>query len=101
MKKARTYRIKRLIDGRVIGKEGLYVAIPERGYKDKKIVVRNGDKMMVVDDWLKADAYRRFPDHWGRGTYTLGYFKFKEIPQVFIDWARQNYDKMHSGGLSK
>ena len=78
-KPIRSYIIQRLIDGRVIGKEGWYVAIPEHGYKGKRILVRNGDKMMVVDNWLKADAYRRFPDHWGRGTYTLAYFKFNEM----------------------
>lgn len=81
MKARKIYRIKRLIDGRVIGKEGLYVAIPERGYKDKRIIVQNGDKMMVVEDWLRAEAFRRFPDKWGRGTYTLAYFKFNEMYQ--------------------
>ena len=80
MKKlTRRYLIKRLIDGRVIGKDGLYVAIPEHGYKDKKILILNGNKMMVVEDWLKAEAYRRFPDKWGRGMYTLGYFCFKPM----------------------
>lgn len=84
MKKLARYSIKRLIDGRVIGKEGLYVAIPERGYKGKRIIVQNGDKMMVVEDWLKAEAYRRFPDQWGRGPYTLGYFPFHEMHTCMV-----------------
>jgi hypothetical protein len=31
-----------------------------------------------IKDWLKAEMFRRFPDKWGRGTYTLGYFKVCE-----------------------
>lgn len=70
------YRAKSLFSGSVIGLPGNYVAIPEKGYKKYKIVVSYNGVTMTIPDWLKADAYRRFPDKWGRGTYTLGYFKF-------------------------
>lgn len=70
------YKAKSLVPGSVIKKEGLYVAIPGKGFKGCKIEVEFKGIKMIVDNWMKAEAYRRFPDKWGRGTYTLGYFKF-------------------------
>jgi len=72
------YRARTLFDGSVIGKSGKYVAVPEKGLKGHKITVEYGGNHMIIDDWLKADAFRRFPDKWGRGTYSLGYFKWQE-----------------------
>lgn len=72
------YRARTLFNGAVIGKEGKYIAVPEKGYKNCKIDVEWGSKHMIIDNWLKADAFRRFPDKWGRGTYTLGYFRWIE-----------------------
>ena len=65
-----------LFSGSVIGKTGFYVAIPEKGFKGSKIMVEHDGEYMQIENWLKADAFRRFPDKWGRGTYTLGYFKW-------------------------
>ncbi len=84
-----TYKPKNLIAGWKIeeGLEGMYVAVPDRGYKGNKFTIKysypvqnNNDIEFrtierKVEDWNKADRFRRFPDRWGRGTYTLGYFK--------------------------
>ncbi len=76
MKVTKHYRAKTLFEGSVIGKIGKYVAVPEKGLKGFQILVEFGGRKMLIKNWLKADGYRRFPDKWGRGTYTLGYFKF-------------------------
>lgn len=71
------YRPKSLIDGKVIGKSGQYVAIPEKGYKGNTIKVIYKGVEMIIENWLKGESFRRFPDKFGRGmTYTIGYFKF-------------------------
>jgi hypothetical protein len=73
------YKARSLVPGGVIGKTGYYVAIPDKGYKNCQIEVEwQGVKKVVTDNWMKAEAYRRFPDQFGRGTYTLGYFKWEE-----------------------
>ena len=85
------YKPKALIPGYKIeaGLEGLYVAVPDRGYKGKAFIIRYwypttndaGEKIYgwvekKVADWQHdAVRFRRFPDRWGRGTYTLAYFK--------------------------
>lgn len=75
---SKVYDAETIIDGRKIGKPGgYYVAIPE-SYKGFRICVFYKGTAKVFEDWLKADAYRRFPDKWGRGIYTLAYFKFKD-----------------------
>ena len=74
------YKAKSLFSGNVIGKEGMYIAVPEKGYKGHQIEAEYRGQKMIIKNWLKADAYRRFPDKFGRGTYTLGYFKF--VPDV-------------------
>lgn len=70
------YRAKSIFPGTVIGKEGDYIAVPEKGYKNCIIEVEFKGVKMIIENWLRADSYRRFPDKWGRGTYTLGYFKW-------------------------
>lgn len=85
MKDPKTYKPKRLISGRVIGKTGPYVAVPDKGYKDGPIVVKlykpHSKKentlvleQMTIKNWHKAAAFRRFHDQFGGGTYVLGYF---------------------------
>jgi len=86
------YQPKALIPGYKIeaGLEGLYVAVPDRGYKGKAFTIKywyqtfsqvTGDKVYgwiekKITDWQHdAVRFRRFPDKWGRGTYTLAYFK--------------------------
>lgn len=70
------YKPKKLVPGSVIGKEGLYVAIPNKGFKGCKIRVLFEDKELIIKNWNKAEAFRKFPDQFGSGFYTLGYFKF-------------------------
>jgi len=84
------YKPKALIPGYKIeaGLDGLYAAIPDRKYKGYPFIIRfwyltvskNGEKVYAwiekkIDDWNRADRFRRFMDKWGRGAYTLGYFK--------------------------
>lgn len=77
MKKIRVYTTKKLIDGERIGLIGQYVAIPDRGFKDAKIIVKYLGVQMTIPNWHKAEMFRRFHDQFNRdSTYTLGYFKF-------------------------
>lgn len=85
------YDIKKLIPASDLDPKlsGFYAAVPDKGYKDHAFKIRhvielkteNGDfkyKMVerIVKDWQKdAELFRRFDDQWGRGAYTLGYFK--------------------------
>jgi len=85
------YKPKALIPGYKIeaGLEGLFVGVPDRGYKGHGFTIKywypttdaQGEKIYgwiekKVEDWQHdAVRFRRFPDRWGRGTYTLAYFK--------------------------
>jgi len=76
MKLPKFYKVKTLFSGSVINKVGTYIAVPEKGYKGNPIIAEYEGNKMIIKNWLKADAFRRFPDKWGRGTYALGYFKW-------------------------
>ena len=85
MKKTKYYQAKSLFDGKVIGKEGKYVAVPNK-FKDYRIIVNYDNKEMTIEKWLNADGFRKFPDKFGRKDeqgntiqYTLGYFKWNPI----------------------
>ena len=85
MKPLKIYQARTLFEGKVIGKEGYYVAIPNK-FKNCRIKVNYGGKEMMVEKWLNAVAYRKFPDKYGRkdangntAQYTLGYFKWNPI----------------------
>lgn len=89
MKKITTYTARTLFNGEVIGKEGNYVAIPDK-FKDYKIKVIFEGIEMWIENWHNADGYRRFDDKFGRKDefgktkqYTLAYFKWK--PSINID----------------
>jgi len=83
------YKPKKLIPGQEIeaGLTGYYVAVPNRGYKGKGFLIRYlypkvKDGQLIyglieenVEDWNRAERFRSFMDKWGRGAYTLGYFK--------------------------
>jgi len=84
--KTKTYSARTLFDGSVIGKQGKYVAIPDK-FKGFRIEVLLNDEKMIIEKWLNADGYRKFPDKFGRKDalgntvqYTLGYFKW--IPMI-------------------
>lgn len=85
-----TYYLKKLIPAVEIDPtlQGLYAAVPEKGYKGHAFTIKfmyekvgpQGEPIFAmiertVDDWMKADLFRRFDDKFGRGAYTLGYFK--------------------------
>ncbi|HZX13013.1 MAG TPA: hypothetical protein VFF49_01265 [Thermodesulfobacteriota bacterium] len=83
MRKTVVYKIKRLIDGRVIGKEGLYVAVPDRNHKGHRIQVEYNGEYMIIPNWHAAEAFRRFHDLHGRAQdYLLGYFAWKPEGKV-------------------
>lgn len=87
MKKTKQYRAKTLFSGRSLNLEGMYVAVPDK-FKNDRIEVLFEEKRMVIENWHKAEAYRRFDDKFGRGTYTLGYFKWNpmdEVKQSFME----------------
>jgi len=88
-KKLLIYKPKKLIPGHEIesGLSGYYAAIPDRGFKDRPFKIyfiyprtKNDELVFVevekeVKSWNRAERFRRFMDKWGRGAYTLGYFK--------------------------
>ena len=77
MKITKTYRPKALIDGSKIQQEGVFVAIPDRNYKDKITKVEYKGQTMTIKDWHKATIYKRFHDQYRPGQYyTLAYFLF-------------------------
>ena len=91
MKKTKlVYKPKKLIPGSDIenGLTGYYAAIPGRGYKGKPFRIyytyprTNDDGEVIymeieteIKDWNRAERFRKFMDKWGKGAYTLGYFK--------------------------
>src|SRR3990167_3281819 len=83
MRKPKIYKVKKLIDGKVIGKEGLYVAVPDRNYKGSLIRVEFDNRYMLIRNWHAAEAFRRFHDLHGRAQdYLLGYFAWKPEGKV-------------------
>jgi hypothetical protein len=87
------YKIKKLIPGGDIepGLTGLYAGVPDRNYKGRPFRILYGywkkneageetfiQMEKVVEDWNRAERFRKFMDQWGRGAYTLGYFKMCE-----------------------
>ena len=83
-----TYKIKKLIDGQVIFKEGLYVAVPDRGHKGHRIRVEYGERYMTIKNWHTAEAFRRFHDLHGLAhDYLLGYFKWN--PEGYVDRPKE------------
>ena len=75
-KAIKIYRPKFLIKGAVIQMEGMYVAIPDKGYKNFRITVLFDNRKMEIKNWHKADTFRRFHDKLGGKDYTLAYFKW-------------------------
>lgn len=86
-------KLKKLIPGSQVeeGLTGFYGGVPDKFYKGKvfKIVYnktvylddnscREINIEKLVEDWNRAERFRRFMDKWGRGAYTLGYFKMCE-----------------------
>ncbi len=88
------YKAKTLFSGSVVGKDQNlnYVGVPGgQNYKsrenfknEKNFIVEFQGEQMVIESWLKAEAYRKFPDKQGRGMYTLAYFRWVPIPRNVI-----------------
>jgi hypothetical protein len=70
---------------------GLYAGVPDKGYKGHPFKIQyiyptvkpdgsTGYSMVEVQvpDWNKAVAFRKMPDQFGTGFFTLGYFKVAE-----------------------
>lgn len=87
------YKPRKLIPGSMIEPEmtGFYAGVPDRDYKNRPFRILytysvpdgNGSYKFIqmdvlVKDWNRAEKFRRFMDLWGRGAYTLGYFKMCE-----------------------
>ena len=89
MKQKKVYYAKTLFSGQVIQKNSaiLYVGIPggmnyeskSNFSKEKNFPVIYDGKKMIIANWHKAEAFRKFDDFNGRGTYTLAYFQWKPI----------------------
>jgi len=75
------YRARSLVKGfKVQGLDGskIYVAVPDKGYKDGEIKVLCKDEKMLIKNWHNAVAFRRFHDNFNRDKdYVLGYFEWK------------------------
>jgi len=94
------YTAKTLFSGDVIQKPSniLYVGVPGgMSYtskvnfaKEKNFIVKHGEEEMKIANWHKAEAFRKFDDFQGRGTYTLGYFEWKPIKQETVIEQWQN-----------
>jgi hypothetical protein len=83
------YNLEKLISGDVIGEEGMFAAVPERGYRGHPFTIKhfyttmeNGELKyrcleVEVKDWNSAVAFRKHPQTIpGLGKwYTLGYFR--------------------------
>lgn len=74
------YKPKALVPGFAIekGLTGFYAAVPNRKYKGHPFTIRFKSLELKIKDWNRAERFRRFMDKWGRGAYTLGYFKMTE-----------------------
>ena len=79
MKQTKIYRPHALVQGfKVNLPDAVYVAIPDRDYKECLIKVIYDNQYMLIKNWHKALIYRRFHDQYGRqDSYTLGYFKWE------------------------
>jgi hypothetical protein len=79
----KVYRIKKIIDGSVIGLQGKFVAVPDIDY-DRNIHYDNGlpfavryeDKQKTIKSFKEAKTFRVFDDRLKRGKYRLGYFEW-------------------------
>lgn len=89
--KKTVYVLKKLIAGERIGLTGWYAAVPDKGYKGHpfkiKYMTSTKDENnewhytlleKTIPDWNKAEIFRKQPNIWGSGFFTLGYFKMTE-----------------------
>ena len=86
------YNAKTLFSGVVVGKEDKkFVGIPGgQNYvskndfsSEKNFKVIYNNQVMFIKNWHKAEAFRKFDDRDGRGTYILAYFEFKPYVESF------------------
>lgn len=86
MKKRFIYRPRCLVDGESIGRQGLYVAIPEK-YKNHTVVVQRFSlslekvdtyimEEMIIGDWSKAEAFYQTHDK------NLAYFPWRPGEEI-------------------
>ncbi len=101
MKQPKTYFAKTLFTGQVIQKDPafMYVGVPGgQNYEskadfssEKNFIVVYDNKRMVIKNWHRAEAFRKFDDFNGRGTYTLAYHKWEPIvePSLTDQWQNE------------
>lgn len=104
MKSIKVYRPKFLIKGEVINREGMFVAIPDKGFKDFRVRVIFDGYEMLIKNWHKAVTFRRFHDKFGGRDYTLGYFEWIPIEIKVEQFAleetpahKRNYEEYIGG----
>ena len=72
--------LKKLIAGYKVNpsyKQDSLVALPYK-YTNEKILVRHGDKKMIIDQDTPLIGQQTFPDKFGRDkTYTLYYYQWE------------------------
>tara|TARA_R100001082_G_C4350096_1_gene154177 strand:+ start:300 stop:563 length:264 start_codon:yes stop_codon:yes gene_type:complete len=76
----KSYLLKKLIAGYRVNpkyKQDSLVALPYK-YTNEKILVRYGDKKMIIDRDTPLLGEQNFPDKFGRNkTYTLYYYQWQ------------------------
>tara|TARA_R110002012_G_scaffold9277_4_gene42810 strand:- start:1269 stop:1532 length:264 start_codon:yes stop_codon:yes gene_type:complete len=76
----KSYLLKKLIAGYKVNpsyKQDSLVALPYK-YTNEKILVRHGDKKMIIDQDTPLIGEQTFPDKFGRDkTYTLYYYQWE------------------------
>jgi hypothetical protein len=76
----KSYLLKKLIAGYKVNpnyKQDSLVALPYK-YTNEKILVRHGDKKMIIDQDTPLIGQQTFPDKFGRDkTYTLYYYQWE------------------------
>ena len=76
----KSYLLKKLIAGYKVNpkyKGDSLVALPYK-YTNEKILVRHGDKKMIIDQDTPLIGQQTFPDKFGRDkTYTLYYYQWE------------------------
>ena len=89
------YKARTLFSGMVIGRGNKkFVGVPgamtykshEDFAKEKGFIVEYQGTQMKIEDWYKAESFRKFEDRSGRGSYTLAYFEWQPTIQQVKMW---------------
>lgn len=69
-----------LTEGRKLGKgkRGLYVGIPDKGYRGTQIYILYQGRTVLVEDWDKAEVFKLHIDKANRCYVNYAYFRWPE-----------------------